>query len=436
MAKKENAGTEAYRPDPNRETILMADKANGRLDVISEFRRDPNDNNRISVVTVTPETKNRASYYTLMFGSDAAKAISDLRYQDFVNHRDNPESQTVEREFFLCPVERVLEVINAHCALRHETNDEISAAILSECRTSPNQLDKLRYSLYDIPWGELASIGIDRNQLSAQDLQRLREGGETPSLFDVVYKVGQDTQISANKCSLQMYRDLDDRPRLDIRGPLPHPEYKDEKYKMHISADDEARIAYGRALPRAIMVDNHGKQEWCYAGFRTDTNRMITVPVRAVAKPEFIYGNRISQTQQNELALGRGIRLEHCKLRDKDNEFSSVFQFDVTRMDFVPINPSYAKPYIPPRIAEQLTEQQIEALKRYEEIDARNVKSSTGRSLSIMGIDRSTNAPYYSRINRSQEQNKEQEQAKAQEQTAERQQAVFEEKTRSQGMSV
>ena len=159
---------------------------------------------------------------------------------------------------------------------------------------------------------------------------------------------------------------------------------------------------------------------------------MITVPVRAVAKPEFIYGNRISQTQQNELALGRGIRLEHCKLRDKDNEFSSVFQFDVTRMDFVPINPSYAKPYIPPRIAEQLTEQQIEALKRYEEIDARNVKSSTGRSLSIMGIDRSTNAPYYSRINRSQEQ----EQAKAQEQTAERQQAVFEEKTRSQGMSV
>ena len=34
MAKKENAGTEAYRPDPNRETILMADKANGRLDVI------------------------------------------------------------------------------------------------------------------------------------------------------------------------------------------------------------------------------------------------------------------------------------------------------------------------------------------------------------------------------------------------------------------
>ena len=27
MAKKENAGTEAYRPDPNRETILMADKA-------------------------------------------------------------------------------------------------------------------------------------------------------------------------------------------------------------------------------------------------------------------------------------------------------------------------------------------------------------------------------------------------------------------------
>lgn len=53
-----------------------------------------------------------------------------------------------------------------------------------------------------------------------------------------------------------------------------------------------------------------------------------------------------------------------------------------------------------------------------------------------MGIDRSTNAPYYSRINRSQEQNKEQEQAKAQEQTAERQQAVFEEKTRSQGMSV
>ena len=65
-----------------------------------------------------------------------------------------------------------------------------------------------------------------------------------------------------------------------------------------------------------------------------------------------------------------------------------------------------------------------------------NVKSSTGRNLSIMGIDRSTNAPYYSRINRSQEQNKEQEQAKAQEQTAERQQAVFEEKTRSQGMSV
>ena len=117
--------------------------------------------------------------------------------------------------------------------------------------------------------------------------------------------------------------------------------------------------------------------------------------MRAVAKPEFIYGNRISQTEQNELAPGRGIRLEHCKLRDKDNEFSSVFQFDVTRMDFVPINPSYAKPYIPPRIAEQLTEQQIEALKRYEEIDARNVKSSTGRNLSIMGIDRSTNAPYY-----------------------------------------
>lgn len=52
-----------------RETILMADKANGRLDVISEFRRDPNDNNRISVVTVTPETKNRASYYTLMFAA-------------------------------------------------------------------------------------------------------------------------------------------------------------------------------------------------------------------------------------------------------------------------------------------------------------------------------------------------------------------------------
>ena len=161
---------------------------------------------------------------------------------------------------------------------------------------------------------------------------------------------------------------------------------------------------------------------------------MITVPVRAVAKPEFIYGNRVSQTQQNELSLGRGIRLEHCKLRDKDNEFSSVFQFDVTRMDFVPINPSYAKPYIPPRIAEQLTDQQIEALKRYEEIDARNVKSSAGRNLSIMGIDRSTNAPYYSRINRSQEQNREQ--TREQEQTTGREQATFEERSRSQGMSI
>ena len=80
MAKKENAGTETYRPDPNRETILMADKANGRLDVISEFRRNPNDNNRISVVTVTPETKNRASYYTLMFGqSDLRSALSGFR---------------------------------------------------------------------------------------------------------------------------------------------------------------------------------------------------------------------------------------------------------------------------------------------------------------------------------------------------------------------
>ena len=183
MAKKENAATEVYRPDPNRETILMADKTNGRLDVISEFKRDPKDNNRIAVVTVTPETKNRASYYTLMFGSDAAKAISDLRYQDFVSHRDNPESQTVEREFFLCPVEHVPEVVNAYYALRNDPKDEISAAILSECRTSPNQLDKLRYSLYDIPWGELASICIDRNQRAAQDLQRLREGGETPSLF-------------------------------------------------------------------------------------------------------------------------------------------------------------------------------------------------------------------------------------------------------------
>ena len=124
MAKKENAGTEAYRPDPNRETILMADKANGRLDVISEFRRDPNDNNRISVVTVTPETKNRASYYTLMFGSDAAKAISDLRYQDFVTHRDNPETPAVEREFFLCPVERVPEVVNAYYALRNDPKDQ------------------------------------------------------------------------------------------------------------------------------------------------------------------------------------------------------------------------------------------------------------------------------------------------------------------------
>ena len=186
MAKKENAGTETYRPDPNRETILMADKANGRLDVISEFRRNPNDNNRISVVTVTPETKNRASYYTLMFGSDAARAISDLRYQDFVTHRDNPETPAAEREFFLCPVERVPEVVNAYYALRNDPKDEISAAILAECRTSSNQLDRLRYNLYDIPWGELASIGIDRNQLSAQDLQRLREGGETPSLFDVV----------------------------------------------------------------------------------------------------------------------------------------------------------------------------------------------------------------------------------------------------------
>ena len=103
-------------------------------------------------------------------------------------------------------------------------------------------------------------------------------------------------------------------------------------------------------------------------------------------------------------------------------------------MDFVPINPSYAKPYIPPRIAEQLTDQQIEALKRYEEIDARNVKSSAGRNLSIMGIDRSTNAPYYSRINRSQEQNREQ--TREQEQTTGREQATFEERSRSQGMSI
>lgn len=252
MAKKENAGTKAYRPDPNRETILMADKANGRLDVISEFRRDPNDNNRISVVTVTPETKNRASYYTLMFGSDAAKAISDLRYQDFVTHRDNPETPAVEREFFLCPVgarSRGRECLLC-ASQRSQRRDQ--RRHLAECRTGSNQLDRLRYNLYDIPWGELASIGIDRNQLSAQDIQRLREGGETPALFDVVYKVGQDTQISADKCSLQMYRDLDDRPRLDVKGPLPHPEYKDEKYKMHISADDEARIAYGRALPRAL----------------------------------------------------------------------------------------------------------------------------------------------------------------------------------------
>lgn len=237
-------------------------------------------------------------------------------------------------------------------------------------------------------------------------LEALMQGKNTPQLYHVSRNIGEDTNIEGD-FGIKLYRDENDKIKLDLVPPLAIPEFESPEYKQLFLRDEKSKLAAGDTLNRLIsMPDPHtGKPEFCYVGFDKQLNRFVTVPNREVEIPDYFYGSRLNDTQKDELKMGGRILCENCKINE--NTASLKVQYDVKRREFVGNEPKYNALFIPEYIKVQLNSEQKTTLENFGEIDARNIKKRDGTPYpGTIGVSKESNTIYFGF--KRQEQSKEQ----------------------------
>lgn len=366
MAQKQESNpkqeTQRFIADKYAEAVLIRDAKNGRVDAVSDLIEEKG---KRRVVTVAPEAKNKPAFYQRKSSSFLANFIANYKLQ-----KDNP----YEAEFLIVPLSIVGETVGKLFKLQEDPKDSEGLKTLRDYRAYPNNLEKIKFDAVNIPWEDLAKMGISREQLyEDKTVNELMIGKESSKQYEINLPVGENATLSG-EYAIKLHLDDKDNVKVTLLSQLAKPEFEHEKYKLLFSTDEKTSLAKGGTLNRLIKMED----DFCYVGFNKNTNRLIPIPAREVKIPDFLYGCRVNDTQAEELRMGGKVLLEKCRNYGSDNEFSCKVQYDVNQRDFVGQERNYKKPYIPEFIDKQLPKEEREKLLAGEEIDGTKIKNRDG----------------------------------------------------------
>lgn len=410
MAKEKNQAPEEPRWPDYKETLLARHPGTGEVQAVSDLREH---GNRYEVHTVEPLTKNAPSFFEVAKSGAVAAFIRSFKSQS---------DRAVDFQFLKVPFNAVQEVVNDLLRLTQNPNDEKGLKALYDHRVDTMQLERVKYDHAEIPRAALRKLGIDFDALTPQTREAMRMGLPVEELVPVTAEVIPGIKVSG-MFSPRFYRDHNNELKVALDAPLAVPEYEHEEYKMMFSTQEKAALERGGTLERLMKHKDPltGEEEWCFVGKNAATNRLVFQPKREVATPAFTYNVRISDAGRVELDNGGSALVEGCHYRNSDNHFSGKIHYDIHRGEYVTTPLRYERPYIPESIRKQITEEQQQALCRYESIAGDNIKSRNGKSFKgcTLQINRETNVLTYER----REQQKIQAQGEEQRQTTAAQQS-------------
>ena len=407
MAKEKNQAPEEPLWPDYKETLLARHPGTGEVQAVSDLRER---GNRYEVHTVEPLTKNAPSFFEVAKSGAVAAFIRSFKSQS---------DKAVDFQFLKVPFNAVQDVVNDLLRLTQNPNDEKGLKALYDHRVDTMQLERVKY---DHAGAALRELGIDFDALTPQTREAMRMGLPVEELVPVTAEIMPGIKVSG-MFSPRFYRDHNNELKVALDAPLAVPEYEHEEYKMMFSTQEKAALERGGTLERLMKHKDPltGEEEWCFVGKNAATNRLVFQPKREVATPAFTYNARISDAGRAELDNGGSAFVEGCHYRNSDNHFSGKIHYDIHRGEYVTTPLRYERPYIPESIRKQITEEQQQALCRYESIAGDNIKSRNGKSFKgcTLQINRETNVLTYER----REQQKMQAQGEEQRQTTAAQQS-------------
>ena len=412
MATEENVNPTEGQEQENdyRETLLVRNPDSGQVEAVSKLVTK---GDRREVHTVQPLAKNRPAFYSFRSSNAVAAFI-----RGFKSQKDNP----IQFQFLKVPVLSVGKIVTSLGKLVSNPKSEEGWETYNKYVVNTAELEQVKYDKVEIPRAELQELGIDFDALTPQTREAMRMGLPVEELVPVTAEVMPGIKVSG-MFSPRFYRDHNNELKVTLDAPLAVPEYEHEEYKMMFSTQEKAALERGGTLERLMKHKDPltGEEEWCFVGKNAATNRLVFQPKREVATPAFTYNARISDAGRAELDNGGSAFVEGCHYRNSDNHFSGKIHYDIHRGEYVTTPLRYERPYIPESIRKQITEEQQQALCRYESIAGDNIKSRNGKSFKgcTLQINRETNVLTYER----REQQKMQAQGEEQRQTTAAQQS-------------
>lgn len=408
MAKTQKPGTEqeSMQDAPKKwedyqETILVRNPASGEIDAVRDLKQV---GNKYEVHTTQPLTKNAPSFFELKDSSAVAAFI-----RSFKSQKDKP----IDFQFLKVPYNAVQEVITSLLRLNQDPEDSQGKETLGKYYLDTAKLQRVKFDHAEIPRSEMKELGIDFDALSPTTQEQMRLGLPVKELVPTTIQVS-DSVTMTGEFAPRFYRDHNNELKVALDAPLARPEYESENYEMMFSTQEKAQMERGATLERLVQHKDAitGREEWCYVGFNSTTNRLAFQPKKEVETPSFTYRARISDQGQEELKKGGSAMVEGCHYNNSDNYFTGKISYDIHRGEYITIPLKYEHPYIPKNIREQLSDKEYQALCSYEKVDGEHIQSRNGKYFKgcDLQVNRETNILGYQRreLSLSKEQSKEQ----------------------------
>ena len=344
---------------------------------------------------VAPEAKNKAGFINWSDSLQLGKVL-----QSFIAaFRENARTQGRQNEpdrysFYEIPKS---EAVNLATAIQRKFEGDKDADIdryLSEFRVYPSELEKRKIERHQIPWMGLRKAGVN---LAKSDREGIMHGLQPTKLFLVDIKTPDGLSIST-PMGVQVSTNDKGDVQTSLVSPKAVPEFEEPQYKQIFTKEDKALLIRGMQPERLYPIPDQktGETQWCAVSYCKELGRIIKAPAAAIKAPVFWDGVRLDSAQKDSYEHGGRILLEGCTDWE-GRKYDCTLQFDAMTHMPQKLQSRYEKIYIYPSLEKQLDAKQLEALKNYKAIPAKNIRKSDGSPMtcSHIWIDPNTNTPAY-----------------------------------------
>ncbi|MCD7969119.1 MAG: DUF4099 domain-containing protein [Alistipes sp.] len=410
MAKKTdevNNEKQHQKLSPDKEVLLMYDESTGAINMVSDI-----DVKKGRPTTVTPLAENSHSFFEAKESSVLANFLSASR-QGWMETQNKNKSlprdqhqkhQSEVTHYFRIPESMMPEMVEAVNKVHKKVDDPDSRNLMNKYRISEKQLNRIKFDMKDIPWPELATMGITKAEVMGDKptLDGMREGREIVLNRSMNLSPSNNMNIDIPASSLQLAQNRDGDVAVKLRAALPVAEFLTQEFeeKHSLSNDEKKAMIAGETLQRQLKeyIPELQREEWCYAGFSKETNRMVLVPRCDVTVPQYLMGGFVAPENSEVLSKAGRTEIQNCKLNDQERTpFTGTFQYNVHTQNWDTVERKFQSVYIYPSLARQLDEGRLKDLKEGLTIPGNGLKGSNGKDYDhlCIKINNRTNTPDY-----------------------------------------